>query len=103
MTSKHCSFCFHDLVFAPADLVLVVKNENFHYRQGSAASRAEAGCSAFDVAQSLDDPNTLVLHEEWADQAALDAHFKTPHFEQFGLNGLRKLATARVGHRCKPF
>lgn len=69
----------------------------------SAASLAEAGCTAFDVAQSLDDPNTLVLHEEWSDQAALDLHYKTAHFEEYGLNGIRKLATARVGHRCQPF
>lgn len=66
------------------------------------ASRAEAGCIAFDVARSTDDPNTFVLYEEWRDQAALDFHYKTEHFERFGVNGVRKLASNRLGHRCLP-
>ncbi len=66
------------------------------------ASRAEAGCITFDVSRSVDDPNVFVLYEEWRDQAALDEHYKTPAFNQFGINGIRTLAGNRLAHRCHP-
>ena len=34
----------------------------------------ESGCQQFEVFQSALDPDTLVVLELWADQAALDAH-----------------------------
>ena len=46
-----------------------------------AASRAEPGCLSYDVHMSLTDPDRIVLIERWADRAALDAHFKTEHFQ----------------------
>lgn len=67
-----------------------------------AASRAEPGCITFDVSRSNDDPNSFVLYEEWQDQAALDVHYQTEHFQKFGVNGIRPLATNRLAHRCTP-
>ncbi len=66
------------------------------------ASRAEAGCITFDVSRSIEDETAFVLYEEWNDQAALDVHYATDHFKNYGLNGIRKLASTRVGHRCRP-
>jgi quinol monooxygenase YgiN len=40
----------------------------------------EPGCSRFDVLQDADDPDTFYLYEIYADDAAIDAHFETPHF-----------------------
>jgi quinol monooxygenase YgiN len=65
-------------------------------------SRAEAGCITFDVSRSIEDENAFVLYEEWDDQAALDVHYATEHFQRCGLNGIRKLAATRIGHRCRP-
>jgi len=65
------------------------------------ASRAEAGCIAYDVARGIDDPGVFVLHEVWRDQAALDAHYREEHFTRLGVNGIRPLATERIGHRCR--
>jgi len=65
-------------------------------------SRAEAGCITFDVSRGSDDSNVFVLYEEWRDQAALDEHYKTEHFNKYGVNGIRALATARLAHRCLP-
>ena len=65
------------------------------------ASRGESGCITFDVSQSVEDPNVFVLYEEWNDQAALDVHYATEHFTRLGVNGIRKLASDRVGHRCR--
>jgi quinol monooxygenase YgiN len=66
------------------------------------ASRAEPGCVCFDVSQSVDDAGTFVLYEEWRDQAALDEHYKTDHFNRFGINGIRTLAINRLAHRAQP-
>jgi quinol monooxygenase YgiN len=47
------------------------------------ASRAETGCLAYAVYEDTEDPNRFVFVEEWADQDALDAHFKTDHVAAF--------------------
>jgi quinol monooxygenase YgiN len=65
------------------------------------ASRAEAGCISFEVSRSLEDDTVFVLYEEWEDQAALDSHYATEHFTRLGINGIRTLATGRIGHRCR--
>ena len=83
----------------PPDKINDVEDMLVQLRDGS---RAEAGCITFDVSRSLEDPNAFVLYEEWADQAALDTHYKEDHFQRFGLNGIRPLATSRIGHRCRP-
>lgn len=46
-------------------------------------SRAEPGCISYMFTQDPDDPAHIVFVEEWDDQAALDAHFATPHFQNF--------------------
>ncbi len=59
------------------------------------ASRAEAGVITFEVARSTDKPNEFALYEEYRDQASIEAHAKTEHFEKLVINGIRKLAVAR--------
>jgi len=46
-----------------------------------APSKAEAGCICYDCHQDINDPNVFLFFEKWQDQAALDAHFETPHFQ----------------------
>ena len=46
-------------------------------------SRAEAGCLAHAVHRDVENPLRLVLVEEWADQAALAAHFAVPASRAF--------------------
>ncbi len=48
------------------------------------ASRAEAGCDDYTFAVELSDPTRLRITERWADEAALRAHFQTPHMAAFG-------------------
>lgn len=43
-----------------------------------AAIRAEAGNLRYEYFQSLDDPETVLLIDSWADQAAIDAHHASP-------------------------
>jgi quinol monooxygenase YgiN len=46
-------------------------------------SRAEAGCISYEIHERLSGNDEYLFFEEWADQAALDLHFKTPHFKEF--------------------
>jgi quinol monooxygenase YgiN len=49
----------------------------------SKASLQEAGCLDYRFWISADDPNLMLMLEKWEDQAALDAHFATPHLAEF--------------------
>lgn len=48
------------------------------------ASNAEEGCIAYAFAQDVLDPGVLHIVEKWKDDAALAAHFATPHMAAFG-------------------
>ncbi|MDR2015259.1 MAG: antibiotic biosynthesis monooxygenase [Azoarcus sp.] len=43
-------------------------------------TRKENGCVSYELCQSLKDDANIAFIEEWENQAALDAHFQTPHF-----------------------
>jgi quinol monooxygenase YgiN len=47
------------------------------------ASRAEDGCHAYGYAEDVGEPGLVHVFESWRDQAALDAHFQTPHMAQW--------------------
>ncbi|MFZ5930463.1 MAG: putative quinol monooxygenase [Pseudomonadota bacterium] len=47
------------------------------------ATRKEAGCLSYSFYSDLEDPNVFRIFEEWETEAALVAHFKTPHIAQF--------------------
>jgi quinol monooxygenase YgiN len=56
------------------------------FREAAAAARAEDGCLHYEFAESVEDPGRFVLVEEWRDQAALDAHFRSPGFQAYQEN-----------------
>jgi quinol monooxygenase YgiN len=47
------------------------------------SERDEPGCLMFNIAQDDADPNILRLFEVYRDEAAIDAHAATPHFQRF--------------------
>ena len=49
----------------------------------SARSRAESGCIAHNVHVDCENPARLVFVEQWADTAAVKAHFAVPASGQF--------------------
>jgi quinol monooxygenase YgiN len=49
-----------------------------------AASNAEEGCIAYAFTQDLLEPGIIHIVEKWQDDAALAAHFATPHMAAFG-------------------
>ena len=46
-----------------------------------AQTRAENGCINFDMHQGATDPAQFLFHENWTSEAALKAHFETPHIK----------------------
>jgi quinol monooxygenase YgiN len=46
-----------------------------------APSRKDAGCLNYDLHQALNTPGQFMFHENWASQAHLDEHLKTPHLQ----------------------
>ena len=66
-------------------------------------SRAEAGCITYNFYEQQPGAGEFLFFEEWADQAALDAHFQTPHFHAFMkefpelIQGPPQLRTYEVG------
>ncbi|MQR02435.1 putative quinol monooxygenase [Glaciimonas soli] len=45
-----------------------------------APTRAESGCDRYDLLLDNNNDHRFVLHAEWQNKAALDAHFTTDHF-----------------------
>lgn len=67
-----------------------------HMQAMLAKSRAEDGCIAYSYALDVEDAGLIRVFEEWRDEAALQAHFKTPHladwraaWPQFGVTDRR--------------
>ena len=57
-------------------------------RELTAASRAEPGCVSYIAHRVESDPDTIVIYEQYRDQAALDAHRTSPHFAMYAIGGL---------------
>jgi quinol monooxygenase YgiN len=57
-------------------------------------SRQEPGCMAHAVHADCENPLRLVFVEQWADRAALSAHFAVPASRDF-VRALQPLASAR--------
>jgi quinol monooxygenase YgiN len=75
-------------------------------RQVMEATRREPGCITYTFSADLVEPGRFRIFEEWESQAALDAHFATPHMATFsakvgglGVRAMRiqKYEIAKVG------
>jgi len=49
-----------------------------------AATIAEDGCLAYRFGFTTDDPNVLMVAEQWESEEKLMAHAKSPHMAAFG-------------------
>lgn len=48
-----------------------------------APTRREPGCRDYRLFELADEPGTFQMHEQFDDEAALEAHRATPHFQDF--------------------
>jgi quinol monooxygenase YgiN len=54
----------------------------------TAASRKEAGCVNYIPHFVEGEPCTVLIYEQYQNQAALDHHRGSPHFHQYAIGGL---------------
>jgi quinol monooxygenase YgiN len=64
-------------------------------RKLTPASRQEPGCINYIPHFVEGEPLTVVIYEQYADEAALEYHRNTPHFLQYAAGGLYKLKHTR--------
>ena len=71
-----------------------------------AGSRGEPGCIEYAYAEDVAEPGLIRVFEAWRDQAALDAHFQTPHmaawraeWPKFGVSDRRLFAYETASER----
>jgi quinol monooxygenase YgiN len=57
-------------------------------RQLAKASRKEPGCVTYVPHQLEDDPDTVLIYEQYKDAAALTAHRESEHFKVHAVGGL---------------
>jgi quinol monooxygenase YgiN len=57
-------------------------------QQLTIASRHEPGCVSYIAHFVEGDPGTVLIYEQYADNAAFDHHRETPHFKQYAIGGL---------------
>ena len=67
-----------------------------------AESRRDPGCRMFVVHRHLADPARFFIYEQYDDQAALDAHRASPHFQRYVRTELPKLAERAEGELYQP-
>ena len=72
------------LKFAPEDRADVAET----LRQLAAASRREPGCVSYIPHQLEDDPDTVLIYEQYIDAKAQAAHRESDHFKKHAVGGL---------------
>lgn len=65
-------------------------------RELTRSSRQEPGCVSYVPHWVESDAGTLVIYEQYKDEAALEHHRATPHFAKFAIGGLYQKMLDRV-------
>jgi len=66
-----------------------------HLRGLTLASRQEPGCVSYVAHFLEDDPEAVLIYEQYTDQAALEYHRTTKHFRQEAIGGLYQVMKDR--------
>ena len=65
-------------------------------RELTAGSRQEPGCVAYVPHLVESEPDTVLIYEQYRDQAAVEAHRASEHFQRFAVGGLYQRMLDRV-------
>ena len=66
------------------------------------ASRQEPGCLLYVVHQHVADPRKFLVYEQYKDEAALEAHRNSPHFQELAANAIYQLIEGREAELYRP-
>lgn len=67
-----------------------------------AASRQEPGCLVYIVHRHKDDPRTFFIYEQYKDDAALQAHRESMHFQEYAVKALKDIGVRKQGDLYTP-
>jgi quinol monooxygenase YgiN len=70
--------------FAPEDRAEIAET----VRLLAGASRLEPGCVSYIPHHLQEDPDTVLIYEQYRDDAAFAAHRDSAHFKKYGVGGL---------------
>lgn len=70
--------------FAPEDRAQVLDA----LRRLAEASRQEPGCVTYIPHEIAGDSSSVMIYEQYRDEAALEAHRASPHFHTYAIGGL---------------
>lgn len=59
-------------------------------------SRREPGCVVYVPHRIEGEPDTVLIYEQYADTAALEAHRASPHYRRYAIQGLYQLLRERA-------
>lgn len=65
-------------------------------------ARKEPGCRMFLAHQSLAEPRRFFIYEQYDDEAALQAHRATAHFDEYVQRGLFRILETRTPELYAP-
>jgi len=72
------------------------------FRKLTAATRAEKGCRLYQAHRSLAEPRRFFLYEVYDDEAALQAHRDSLHFDELVQRGLFRIIENRTPELYAP-
>ncbi len=67
-----------------------------------AASRQEPGCLMYVVHRHQTDPRHFFIYEQYRDQAALEAHRNSSHFQEYAIKQLANIGVRAQGDLYSP-
>jgi quinol monooxygenase YgiN len=59
-------------------------------------SRREPGCVVYVPPRIAGEPDTVLIYEQYADAAALEAHRTSDHYRRYAIQGLYQLLRERM-------
>ena len=68
---------------------------------GERSRRLEPGCLGFEVLRPREQPDTVILVETYADDAALESHWGSVHVAEYR-EKVQGLIASRSAYRCDP-
>src|SRR5271165_1547136 len=72
------------------------------FRKLQAASRQEPGCLMYTVHRHKSDAQRFFLYEKYRDDATLEAHRNSPHFQEYVVKRLKDIGERREGELYSP-
>jgi quinol monooxygenase YgiN len=66
------------------------------------ASRQEPGCLMYVVHRHRTDHTRFFIYEQYEDDAALEAHRRSPHFQEYAVKALSDIGERREGELYFP-